>query len=382
MRQSRKQGTADIKGIETQVDHAQSPDYHSQVRALLGMPDRSKGGQFSTQIKPASQFNYLIRAFPGVPYGFGQPYVDEPFDVNQGEGFEETTHDYIESHMGAKEQEKYPSQRKNIREGKQSLVSLPSAEKTERSGSEVKWKEMKVIGSGNEKPSPHQESEEKSAPATPARQKVIHELSDESTQVDDIQIPEIPENPNLLPRLTMEIPENKKAELSIPKVSSRDPNRSPEILVQTTPKNITASLLGVKAVNMEAGKDVLAFKQDSPTHRTISESFRSETTSVTHMQDQPDTNHSKITNQFQTLADYQQTDAQIEQLRDAVRQLSRKVSTQSKESAEKDEVKQPVQPTPQPQPVVIINRVLSPAHTGRAFWERRYLGRVRLKVTR
>lgn len=75
----------------------------------------------------------------------------------------------------------------------------------------------------------------------------------------------------------------------------------------------------------------------------------------------------------------------IEQLRHAVHELRAKMASQSSrmDAESKSQQAERVSPPPPPaQPVVIIQQSISRARTPRAFWERRHLGRSRLRTLR
>lgn len=72
----------------------------------------------------------------------------------------------------------------------------------------------------------------------------------------------------------------------------------------------------------------------------------------------------------------------IEQLREAVRELSAKVATRAVATDQEPQPAQPPPPPPPPQPIVIVNRVSRQGRGPRAFWERRHLGHRRLRALR
>jgi hypothetical protein len=79
---------------------------------------------------------------------------------------------------------------------------------------------------------------------------------------------------------------------------------------------------------------------------------------------------------------YRDACERIEQLREAVRQLTAKVASRSVATDRETQPAQPPPPPPPPQPIVIVNRVSRQGRRPRAFWERRYLGHHRLRALR
>jgi hypothetical protein len=377
MRQSNKQCTTIAKGIEPRVDQTQSSGYESQVRILLGMPDRGVGEQIPSSGRLASQLINMNQVSTYLSYRF-QPYGDDAFEVNQEGEFLEAEGDHLSVLWNDKKQEIPPSLTKNLPEGEQSSVQTQSVE---RSRSDIEWTEVEIAGSGKEKISHHRSIKE-SADLTPVKQKTSVGISVEDTQVDNVQIPGKSKNPQSPPALLKELLGNKQPESLVAKNLGRSSDQSSENLIQTTPAILTPKVSSEKVVKEKSDEKVSGDRIQTLQTKATLQLVSSEDISVAQMPDHHNLHLSPPIPSVQPSSGHQQTIAQIEQLREAVRQLSEKVSEQAKESTERDKAVQPGSPIPPPQPVVVVNRYSVPARTPRAFWERRYLGRARLKVTR